>query len=56
MAEWVLVVWLISASGHITDPIEIGTYRLEGKCQAARDSIEPANGTSFVARCIERDK
>ncbi len=56
MTEWVLVVWLLVQGGQIGDPIEIGAYRFADRCETARDSIKPADGVTFIARCIERDK
>jgi hypothetical protein len=52
----VLVVWLMVQGGQIGEPIEIGTYLHESRCEAARDGIKPAEGVTFIARCIERDK
>lgn len=56
MSEFVLLIWLLVPGSLIADPIEAGTYRLQARCEAARDSIQPAAGVTFIARCIERDK
>lgn len=56
MYEWILVVWLMVPGGAVADPIEIGEYNFEERCVAARDSIEPAEGVTFIARCVLRPK
>jgi hypothetical protein len=56
MSEWVLIVWMLIPGGVIADPIEIGTYRMQARCEAARDTVKAGAGVTTIALCVERDK
>jgi len=60
MIEWVLIIWVLLPGANVSDPVEVGTYRLEAECIAAAevvvvDRIGDKRG-AVTAVCIPRDK
>jgi len=60
MSEWVLIIWVMLAGSGISDPVEVGTYRVESDCLAAAESvvvdrIGDKRG-AVTAVCVSRDK
>jgi len=56
MFEWILVIWLMVPGGPIPEKFQVGEFESEARCVASRDSIVPAEGVTFVAKCEEREK
>lgn len=60
MIEWVLIIWVLLPGENISDPVEIGSYRVEADCiVAAEIAVVERIGSkqgAVTAVCVPRDK
>lgn len=63
MTKIIMLFWVLTAEGQITEPQEIGNFRSMEECEAAAVSLTESNpkeqrthGYAVIATCVEVPK